>query len=211
MQLLILRHRFGFIVFSCIFMLTQLSGCTIRVVSHNDTNTAKQIILVYKVVDKFYGELLETKYKNRSYDKLKDKYLTIEVDIRALIIENKARPLNDAIISISETILNKWIKYKEKHKENWVKYLLPEGDSNKIDASNIYKNNSIKTHRKRFNSLFAAMFAAEKRSLAEERRRIATGRVRMEMEDINTINSINNNDTEKEFDPSRDNVYGEDF
>ena len=57
--------------------------------------------------------------------------------------------------------MEKWLKYKDKHRENWAKYQLPDGDSNKIEAKDIYKDTLAKNHRKRFTRLFTAMSVAE--------------------------------------------------
>ncbi len=143
------------------FVMVLLSGCAIQLVADYDAELAQEIIKVSKEVDRFYGALLETRYKDRSYEKFKDTYIDIEVNIRGLVVQNKARPLNDESISIAETTLEKWIKYKNKHKENWEKYLLPAGDAQKIQAKDIYKDNLIRNHRKRFNRLFTAMSVAE--------------------------------------------------
>ena len=148
-----------FIGVMLILMLSQ--GCSIKLVADYDAKIAQEIINVSKQVDKFYGELLETTYSDRSYDAFKDKYIAIEVNIRALVVQNKARPLNDESISIAETTLEMWLKYKDKHRENWAKYRLPDGDSNKIEAKDIYKDTLAKNHRKRFTRLFTAMSVAE--------------------------------------------------
>ncbi len=179
----------------------------------NKVDIAQEIIRLSKDVNKFYGKLLEMEYEERSYDKLKDKYIDIEVDIRALLIQNKVRRLNDASISISKTTLNKWIQYKKKHKENWGKYLLPKDNSKKISALNIYKDNLIMYHRKRFNRLLTAMLAEEvrmpgkhskmkyKKSLVKRRKSVR--------KKLATPGAYK--DSVEEFDPSRDNAYGEDF
>lgn len=121
-----------------------IQGCTIKLVADYDAKVAQEIINVSKEVDKFYGELIETSDSDRTYNRFKDKYIKIEVDIRALIVQNKSRPLNDESISIAETTLDKWLKYKKSHKEK-----------------NTYKVDLAKNHRKRFTRLFTAMSVAE--------------------------------------------------
>lgn len=154
-----------------LFLVVQTSGCAIKLVADYDAKIAQENINVSRQVDKFYGQLLETTYSDRSYDAFKDRYIEIEVNIRALVVQNKARPLNDESISIAETILEKWTKYKDQHKENWAKYQLPDGDENKIEAKHIYKDVLIDNHRKRFTRLFTAMSVAEeaKKMKAEEK------------------------------------------
>ena len=136
-------------------------GCTVKFVADYNAEVAKQIIEVSKQVDSFYGYLLETAYLNRSYEAFKDEYIEIEVNIRALVVLNKARPLNDESIAIAETILDKWIKYKEMHKTNWDKFQNPVDESETMDAKDIYKDTLAKNHRKRFTRLFTAMSVAE--------------------------------------------------
>ena len=161
MKVWMLQRKLVSLILLNILLAASLGGCAIRLVADYDATIAEEVIRVSKEVDIFYGKLLETEYEERSYEKLKEKYIEIEADIRALVVQNKARPLNEESISIAEATLEKWIKYKEKHKENWKKYSLPDGDRNKIEASNIYKDNQIKNHRKRFNRLFTAMSVAE--------------------------------------------------
>lgn len=130
-----------------------MQGCAVKLVADYDAKVAQEIIKVSKEVDKFYGELIETSDSERDYAKFKNKYIEIEVNIRALIVQNKARPLNDESISIAETTLEKWTKYKNKHKEK-----------------NTYKAILAKNHRERFTRLFTAMAVAEeaKKMKAEE-------------------------------------------
>jgi hypothetical protein len=161
-----------------LLLVVQTSGCAIKLVADYDARIAQENINISRQVDKFYGQLLETAYSDRSYDAFKDRYIEIEVNIRALVVQNKARPLNDESISISETILEKWIKYKDTHKENWARYQLPDGDENKIEAKDIYKDVLIGNHRKRFTRLFTAMSVAEeaKKMKSEEAETEGEGR-----------------------------------
>ena len=138
------RHRAYLSLITLASVLVFLQGCTIKMVSDYDAEAAKEIINVSKQVDQFYGSLIETKESERSYNTFKEKYIEIEVNIRALIIRNKTRPLNDESISIAETTLEKWLKYKEKHKTN-----------------DNYKTSLASNHRKRFTRLFTAMSVAE--------------------------------------------------
>ncbi len=135
-----------------LIVLLFVQGCTIKLVANYDANVAQEIINVSKQVDQFYGELIETAESERGYEKFKEKYIQIEVNIRALIVQNKARPLNEESISIAETTLAKWLKYKDAHKEN-----------------NDYKSTLSKNHRKRFTRLFTAM------SVAEEAKKMKAG------------------------------------
>ncbi|MDX8378265.1 MAG: hypothetical protein R8L53_09615 [Mariprofundales bacterium] len=138
-----LKKAYCLIILLCFSMLI-FQGCAMKWVSDYDARLATEIIDVSKQVDTFYGELIETEDANRGYDKFKDRYIQIEVNIRALLVQNMARQLNDESISIAETILEKWLKYKTKHK-----------------LAGIYKSTLAKNHRKRFTRLFTAMSVAE--------------------------------------------------
>lgn len=127
-----------------ISLLLFFHGCAIKLVADYDAEITKEIINLSKQVNRFYGILLEKNESKRNYDLFKEKYITIEVNLRALIIQNRARPLNEESISIAETTLEKWLKYKEKHKTN-----------------NNYKSSLAGNHRVRFNRLFTAMLVAE--------------------------------------------------
>ena len=121
-----------------------IQGCATKWVADYDAVIAQEVVTVSKQVDRFYGELIETEESERKYDAFKGKYVEIEVNLRALVMQNKARPLNDESISIAETTLEKWVKYKEKHK-----------------AGDGYKTALAKNHRKIFTRLFTAMSVAE--------------------------------------------------
>lgn len=153
-------HKVNFLI-GMLFFLMVSQGCAIKLVADYDAELSNEIVNVSKQVDKFYGELLETTYSDRSYETFKDRYIAIEVNIRALVLQNKARPVNEESISIAKTTLEKWLKYKEKHKDNWTNYQLTEGEANKIEAKDIYKDTLAKNHRKRFTRLFTAMSVAE--------------------------------------------------
>ena len=126
-------------------LLLVLQGCATKRVADYDAAIKKEIITISKQVDTFYGELIETEESARKYDAFKEKYIEIEVGVRALIMQNKARPLNDESVSISETTIKKWIKYKNKHK-----------------SEDRYKTVLAENHRERFTRLFTAMLVAEK-------------------------------------------------
>ena len=80
----------------------------------------------------------------RHYSEFSKDYVNIESDIRSLVIRNKMRPLNEESTKISETILDEFMKYRKKHKED-----------------DIYKTTLISLHRNRLLRLFTAMSVAE--------------------------------------------------
>jgi len=151
---------------STLFFLLLTQGC-VKLIADYDAEISREIVKVSKQVDLFYGDLLETEYAERSYDAFKKRYIEIEVNIRALVVQNKARPLNSDSVAIAETILEKWIKYKEKHKQNWAIYQAANGYKSSVKVEDIYKDVLAKNHRQRFTRLFIAM------SVAEEAKKIA--------------------------------------
>ncbi|SFB65270.1 hypothetical protein [Azotobacter beijerinckii] len=122
-----------------------LGGCTVKLVADYDSVTFEEILKVGKKVDKFYGDLLETKPGDRTYQKFSAQYVEIETDIRSLVTRNIARALNEESTQISEITLNLWVKYKGAHK-----------------TKDTYSDGTAKLDRNRFTRLFAAAASAER-------------------------------------------------
>ena len=127
-----------------------LIGCGIKLVADYDAATYDSILSTAKQVDTFYVKLLVTPENEREYKKFVDQYITIEVEIRSLIMRSKIHPLNQESIGIAEIILAKWLKYKAAH-----------------EKQNTYKSALVQLHWQRFTRLFTAM------ALAEEAKRLA--------------------------------------
>lgn len=133
--------QFGFLL----LLAFALSGCAVKLVADYDSVSFEEILKVGKKVDKFYGDLLETKLTDRAYPKFSDRYVDIETDIRSLVTRNKARALNEESTQISEITLSLWVKYKDGHKEK-----------------DTYSDGTAKLDRNRFIRLFAAAANAER-------------------------------------------------
>lgn len=133
--------RFCFLL----LMALSLGGCAVKLVADYDSVAFEEILKVGKKVDKFYGDLLETKSNERAYQKFSDRYVDLETDIRSLVTRNKARALNEESTQISEITLKLWVKYKENHK-----------------AKDTYSDGNAKLDRNRFVRLFAAAASAER-------------------------------------------------
>jgi hypothetical protein len=97
-----------------------------------------------KKVDRFYGDLLEAKTTDRKYSAYSERYVEIESDLRSLYVRNNARPLNRESTGIADIILQKWIKYKDKHK-----------------SKDTYSNGMATADRDRFTRLFTSALSAE--------------------------------------------------
>lgn len=119
-------------------------GCNVKFVADYDETTYEEILRVGKEVDIFYGELLETAESNRSYQDYSQSYVLLESELRSLYARNQSRPLNDESTKISRSILNLWIKYKNRHQEKGT-----------------YKTGNAKLDRNRFIRLFISAASAE--------------------------------------------------
>lgn len=131
-----------------VFAFFALTSCKVTFVPNYDSKISEQIDETTKAVDLFYLDMLENTSDNnggRSFDKFSKKYVTIEVDMNALLNKNKARPLNENSTRICEITLELWQKYKAVHKKD-----------DKLT------NGEIKYNRKIFDDLFFAMQVAEK-------------------------------------------------
>jgi hypothetical protein len=134
-----LRH------FAVLFVVAfAVNGCAIKLVPDYDGVTFEEIIKVGKKVDRFYGDVLETKSTDRPYQKFSERYVEIETDIRSLVTRNRARALNEESTQISEIILKLWVKYKDNHK-----------------LKDTYSDGNAKLDRNRFIRLFSSAASAE--------------------------------------------------
>ena len=120
------------------------TGCAVKLVADYDNAAFEEILAVGKKVDKFYGTLLETKADERPYAKFSDDYVSIETDIRSMLLRNQARALNSESTQISEIILKLMTKYKDRHK-----------------TRNTYTDGNARLDRNRFTRLFASAASAE--------------------------------------------------
>lgn len=123
-------------------------GCRVTLVPDYDDSISQEILETAKRVDKFYLDMLETTVNengDRTYNKMVDSYIEIEVELSSLLNKNKIRPLNENSIRICEITLELWVKYKEEHKED-----------------NELSDGLIKLNRLTFSDLFYAMLVAEK-------------------------------------------------
>ncbi len=120
------------------------SGCAVKYVADYDASIKEEIVQVAKKVDLFWGELIDTKVSERSYDKFKAKYNDIEVDIRALVMKNEIRALNKLSTKQANIALDLWIEDKELHKKD-----------------KTFSNFEAKRHRKQFVRVFTAMAKGE--------------------------------------------------
>ncbi|MBA4417181.1 MAG: hypothetical protein C0392_04630 [Syntrophus sp. (in: bacteria)] len=99
-----------------LILMVMPSGCSVRLVSQYDADTEKAIVDTAKKTDLFYGKVLELPQDQRHYASLSDQYVSIETDIRSLVLRNEARRLNAESIEQSKILLNLWLGIKNDHR-----------------------------------------------------------------------------------------------
>lgn len=125
------------------FVLT-IQGCSVKMVADYDDTTKESILKTAKEIDKFYCALLETEESKRQYEQFSKDYHSIEVEIRSLVLRNKARPLNKESTKQAEIALDRWIIFKERHK-----------------TKNTYSTGDAKLDRDYLSNIFNYMLGAE--------------------------------------------------
>jgi len=119
-------------------------GCTVQYVAEYDESIKNEIVRIAAQVEMFYADILETDEAERVYENFRDRYISIEVDLRTLLLRNKIRPLNEESTKQTEIALELWIDDKEQHK-----------------SENTVSNFIINSHRKQFQRIFIAMAKGE--------------------------------------------------
>lgn len=94
-----------------------LGGCTVQLVADYDAASFEETLRVGKMVDRFYGDLLDTPPGDRAYANFAATYIEIEAELRSLLTRNKARPLNEESVAIAEIILKQWTARRDEHKK----------------------------------------------------------------------------------------------
>jgi hypothetical protein len=94
-------------------------SCRVSWVAEYSASIAQQIEVVAKKIDKFYLIIEETttEENQREYSAFTEQYIDIEVELKNLLAKNKKRAKNKESITINETVLKKWMEYKEIHKK----------------------------------------------------------------------------------------------
>jgi Rps23 Pro-64 3,4-dihydroxylase Tpa1-like proline 4-hydroxylase len=105
-------------LFLLIITIILLSSCAVKMVAEYDQNTAYKIVEVSKMVNMFYIKLADHNSQERQYIKFMVDYRQIEVELEALVLLNKMRPLNEESTQICEHILQNWLEFKAAHKQN---------------------------------------------------------------------------------------------
>ena len=135
-------YKFHIVIITIAIFLAQ--GCSFRFIAAYDEKTEEAIFDASKLVDQFYGKLLDTAEDEREYSKFSEQYVLIESELKTLVFRNKVRSLNDDSTDKCERILKLWRKHKEKH-----------------TSKNTYSTGTAKLDRNRFSRMFSYAARAE--------------------------------------------------
>lgn len=131
----------------CLLLLTvavTLTGCTIQLVADHDQETEDEIVRLAREVDLFWGQLLDTPEPERPYEAFRADYNRLESDLRALVLQNEIRPLNEASTQQARTALALWQEDREHHR-----------------AEDGFSDFLARRHRHQFERIFRAMALGE--------------------------------------------------
>jgi hypothetical protein len=120
------------------------AGC-VHLVAPYDAQIESETLAAARSLDRFYGDLLEEDERQRPYARFKERYVQIETDLRALVLRNEIRPLNEDSAGIARDILALWTQKKERHR-----------------TRNGYATGAARLDRDRFVTLFRYALRAER-------------------------------------------------
>lgn len=121
------------------------SSACLQLIAPYDDQTVRDIFAAARTVDQFYGDLLEAPAGKRQYARFSERYVQIESDLRALVLRNEVRPLNEDSTGIARNILTLWRQKKERHMQ-----------------TDTYQAGAAGLDRERFADLFKYAAMAEK-------------------------------------------------
>ena len=129
-----------FVLAICLFL-----SCRVTFLPSYDEKLYAQIEETAKSVDILYLTMLEK--DGKSYIKYVDNYVLIQAELASILAKNKIRPQNKSSVRICEITLEKWIKYKNEHR-----------DTN----GGLINRGQIESNKQLFKQLFEAMLIEEK-------------------------------------------------
>lgn len=129
---------------TAVLLAATLAGC-LQLVAPYDDQTEREIFAAARTVDQFYGELLEARTDARRYAKFADRYVQVETELRALVLRNEVRPLNEDSVEIVRNILTLWTQAKDRHRTH-----------------DRYEPGAARLDRDRFARMFRYALAAER-------------------------------------------------
>jgi hypothetical protein len=111
------KPRFGLLSLFLGLMLAGITSCTVSLVPSYDKEITGEVNKLMKEIDVFYLTMKEMPPEERNYDFFVEKYISIEADLHTMYLRNKVRPLNEESTENCLIALEKWRKYKARHKE----------------------------------------------------------------------------------------------
>jgi hypothetical protein len=112
-----IKPRFGLLSLFLGLMLAGITSCTVSLVPSYDKEITGEVNKLMKEIDVFYLTMKEMPPEERNYDFFVEKYISIEADLHTMYLRNKVRPLNEESTENCLIALEKWRKYKARHKE----------------------------------------------------------------------------------------------
>ncbi len=107
-------------LFLVFLTLLYIGGCkTIKLVPDFDASISEQIMDTAKKVDAHYITMIgmfNNSITALPYEEVHEGYEEIEIELNSILLKNKVRELNNESIQVSSTVLETFIKYKERHK-----------------------------------------------------------------------------------------------
>lgn len=98
-------------------ILAGITSCSVSLVPSYDKEITGEVNKLMKEIDIFYLSMQEMPPDERNYDLFVEKYIMIEADLHTMYLRNKVRPLNEESTENCLIALEKWRKYKARHKE----------------------------------------------------------------------------------------------
>jgi uncharacterized membrane protein YraQ (UPF0718 family) len=111
------KPRIGLLSLFLGLVMAGITSCTVSLVPSYDKEINSEVNKLMKEIDIFYLSMQEMPQDDRNYDTFVGKYISIEADLHALYLRNKVRPLNEESTENCLIALEKWRKYKVRHKE----------------------------------------------------------------------------------------------
>jgi len=102
--------------FLAVSALSLALGACVHLIAPYDDRTQQAIFAAARGVDQFYGELLEADPGKRPYARFGERYVQIDTELRALLLRNEVRPLNEDSTNLVRTLLTLWEEKKEQHR-----------------------------------------------------------------------------------------------
>ena len=105
-------------IFSTLLILLALNGCSVQLISDYDRQTQQQMSMLAKKIDRLYIELSMKPAEQRQYQSFINKYIDIQVDLRALENRQQVRSMNELTLKQVELTTQLWLEDQSAHQRN---------------------------------------------------------------------------------------------